>query len=190
MSLSGRWQVPKNRPPAPVTALFFRCRPSTILGRVRAVIVNTVDRVTWRRTAAHVRQECFVRAAPAGTDHNAASAVVWIPLVFGIGAALHHRGPRMVLRCPHAGRPACIPVFGVRGASAIGSITPTAHRVSGCQIGTRNDALAPAVADAIEACPPRPDRAGDNLQPPKALPGQVAENHAPFYTGGHIVAIA
>jgi hypothetical protein len=81
-----------------VASLFLRCRPATICGTVRAVVVNAVNRVVWRRAAPHVGDEGFVRMSPAVTDDNTARPVVLESNVLRIAASGFHPFPDFILR--------------------------------------------------------------------------------------------
>jgi hypothetical protein len=80
-----------------VVGLLASCRPTTVGRRVRSVVVDTLQRVSWRRSATHVAQE-RLKLRPLSTDCDATSAVSRIGRVLWIVAAATHSAPRLVLR--------------------------------------------------------------------------------------------
>lgn len=79
-------------------ALLFTARcPSTILGTVRSVVVDSVQGpVVW--PVPHIGVESRERLFPRGTDGNSASTIVVKERVFGVCASLHHGVPGLILR--------------------------------------------------------------------------------------------
>jgi hypothetical protein len=80
-----------------VAVLFFPGRPAAVLRRVRSVIVNPVQRVRWRRTAAHVREKRFVRPSPSIAHGDSAAAIVRPTRQGLVGAPGLHIGPSAML---------------------------------------------------------------------------------------------
>ncbi len=68
--------VISTRPGPSIIRLLLPCRPAAVLWSVRAVIVNTVKRVTRRRLVAHVTQEGREALAPLSTDRDTTASVV------------------------------------------------------------------------------------------------------------------
>lgn len=69
-------------------------RPSTVLGRVVAIVIDAVDCQT-RRAWAHVREEVF-KPVPSLADLDAATAVDPKVAVVGVTAPSQHRAPKIV----------------------------------------------------------------------------------------------
>lgn len=88
----------KNSYVSTVACLFGRSGPSHIVWFIVAVIVNAINRVFYRRTFAHVRQEILKRLAPSLTDFDASSAVACIRNMLGIGTSGYHARPDKVFR--------------------------------------------------------------------------------------------
>lgn len=120
--------------------LFFWSRPTTVFGRVGAVVVNPIDRMIWRRFSSHIRKEVR-KIIPTWTDFNSASSVVWIVAAIRVIASLTKGSPsypfRRIMRftmfvigstksifCPaSAGRAMAFKISGVN--SALGSTITT-----------------------------------------------------------------
>lgn len=86
---------------APIVALLFLCRPTTVLGRVRAVVVDTIKRVPrWARP--HVGVEVCKRVAPAVADLDAPPAIVSVVRMLRVQAPRFHGHPRPVFACADA----------------------------------------------------------------------------------------
>src|SRR6266404_4704495 len=80
-----------------VPILLDTSRPATVLGRVRAVVVDAVDRVLRARLASHVREEGFVRGQPAVTHGNPATPVVRERRIRRVKAPIAQRLPGSIL---------------------------------------------------------------------------------------------
>ena len=78
-----------------VMTLLVGRRPSTILWRVRTVIVDTIKHEA-RRARAHVSHKCVEVVDPAITDRDAAPAPVPIPWMVGVQASSFHVAPRII----------------------------------------------------------------------------------------------
>lgn len=76
-----------------VLALFAACRPSTVRGRVRAVIVDALKRVVATRRVAHILIERFKRVSPTLADVNSATAVPLVTPIRRVVATLSHCHP-------------------------------------------------------------------------------------------------
>lgn len=87
---------------AAITRLFCLAAPSTVLGRVRAVVVNSINRMGWRRPWPHVCVEGGEIILPLFADGNSPSSILGEFGVARIKAALLHRSPTVVFRhLPH-----------------------------------------------------------------------------------------
>jgi hypothetical protein len=60
----------------PVPVLLGSRGPATVLGRVRSIVVDSVDSVLRRGPLAHIREESLKRVHPSPADRDAAAAVV------------------------------------------------------------------------------------------------------------------
>jgi hypothetical protein len=93
-----RWTPARAPRLAAIVGLFLLRRPAAILGRVRAVVVDAVERVKLRRTLSHVREERFEAVAPAVADRNSAATVVGVARCLRIQAPVLHLLPRAEFR--------------------------------------------------------------------------------------------
>lgn len=88
------------RPPVPTTrplvvGLLHARGPATVLGRVWAIVVDAVQRMSgWARS--HVGQE-QIEALPAWTNHNAAATIIRIRRISWIATPLAHLLPSVEL---------------------------------------------------------------------------------------------
>ncbi len=64
---------------ASIASLFVTCRPLAVLARVRAVVVDALNRVSRLRPESHVGEKLRERYAPLRRDNNATTAVVFEP---------------------------------------------------------------------------------------------------------------
>jgi hypothetical protein len=76
-----------------IRPLFDSCSPAAILGRVPAIVVDTVDRMRTTRTSPHIGKESFKRGFPASANLDAAPAVGWVTVMFRVIATLTHHLP-------------------------------------------------------------------------------------------------
>lgn len=81
---------------SPVSRLLDLRRPAHVSGRVRAVVVDAVDRMFWRRSRPHVSKECLEGLSPPLTDGDASAAIERITLGSGITASVQHPLPNSV----------------------------------------------------------------------------------------------
>lgn len=78
--------------------LFFPCRPTTILWRIRAILIwPAVERMLKARSQPHVGEE-IRKIVPSFTDYNSTPAPIFIAGSLGIAAARMHARPRTVFR--------------------------------------------------------------------------------------------
>lgn len=82
----------------PLSGLFDTSRPSTIVRRVWAIVVDAINAVDWRWSSSHVSQECLKGIQPAVTDANTPRSVSVITVAVGIAAALLNVRPRRIFR--------------------------------------------------------------------------------------------
>lgn len=81
---------------SPVAVLLILRRPAAIRWLVIAVIVDTVQRMLWRRALAHVGEKILEGIAPTGANRNSARPVILPTGVILVCAALNHSGPSAV----------------------------------------------------------------------------------------------
>lgn len=137
--------------PARVIALFADCRPSAVLARIRAVVVNAVNRVPLRWSRAHVVDERVKAIAP-GIAHRDASASVVLELTarLVIAAGAHHV-PDVVVRVSRQA------VRAMQCLHDLVSIAATRFRRPAAKRFAVDISLRPAIASA------RPQRGPDVL---------------------------
>lgn len=82
----------------PIPRLLFLRSPAHIAGLVITIIVDAINRVIFRRLAAHVFQERAVTILPSLTDGNPASAIVCEAWKIRVEASLQHHSPAMIFR--------------------------------------------------------------------------------------------
>ena len=80
-----------------VVSLFCRRSPSTVTGAVRAIIVDSVQRLSIRAVS-HGLMEGFKRASPAIANINTTRPIIFIGAVVRVVAALVHGVPQVVFR--------------------------------------------------------------------------------------------
>jgi len=85
-----------------VPVLFALGAPGTIPWLIIPVIVLSLNAVTFTRPWPHIGQEVPVARAPTPTDTNPATAVIVIMFIVGVGTALYHHPPNVVLGLLHA----------------------------------------------------------------------------------------
>lgn len=91
----------RNRSRIPsIRGLLFWCRPAAVFGRIRPVIVDSVDAVPVRRSRTHVGIERHKRAGvtPSLADRNPASTVRRVAVICAFVAPAAHIAPYVVLR--------------------------------------------------------------------------------------------
>lgn len=101
--------------------------PSTIIRRVMAIVVDTVDRVFVGRPFTHILKERLKAANPSVTDHNTSRAVVFKSWVVGVTASFFHTSPSVVFNRPSISLIMPVDNCFTSGAPA-GSGTPTTQR--------------------------------------------------------------
>jgi len=81
----------------PVIGLLLGGNPPTVLGRIRTVIVDSVDGVPCARSFPHVRQEILERL-PLSADVYSATSIVRVLVSSRVCAAPSHPNPNRVFR--------------------------------------------------------------------------------------------
>ena len=89
--------IRKSPSPSPVPGLFVAIYPTAILGRVKTIGIDAVERMA-RRFRPQVSVETFERCEPAIANANAAPAIVRVIINLLVVAALLHRHPGSVFR--------------------------------------------------------------------------------------------
>ncbi len=79
--------------PARIVRLFYMVRPSAVLGRVRTVIVDAVDRVLLRWASPHVFEERREVVAPTVTHPYSAASIIGELVVLRVVAAVFYSLP-------------------------------------------------------------------------------------------------
>lgn len=118
--------------------------PTTILWRVRAVIINAVNAVLRRWLLPHIGQECLIRLQPSLVNGDSATTIARIFRRVWVQAARPHGFPRPIFRrvLVVSARAMCRQ----RLLRSIAAKTATAHGVA--EIQRRNSRCANAAADA------------------------------------------
>lgn len=166
-----------------VDGLLGACCPSAIIRRVVAVIVDSVDRVVWRRLTAHISQKRREAISPLFAHRNASSTIARVfPVASGFNATpAVVLGGVMPLTCASAA------VRLRRDASAFLLKASTALCVSGVQIRAKYNLGVAAVASALPFMHAAMRRvvAGHN-KTIESLAGQVNQcRHAVDFTMQH-----
>lgn len=78
-----------------IRRLFFPCRPSAIVRRIRTVVVYAVNRMAHRRSLAHVLSE-RLKIQPLLANTDASSAVAWKHSRVRIKASTFHCSPHVI----------------------------------------------------------------------------------------------
>lgn len=144
-----------DRPPVPsfwafVIRLFRSGSPSTILGRIRTIVVDSIYRKTVSGTLPHVCQETLVASAPSVADPNAASAVVLETVISGTVAAILHGLPNHVfwVRAAPTGPTNAGSVLRHNFAGALTRIASARVRITTAKIPSSNNSRLPAITPA------------------------------------------
>lgn len=82
-----------------IAGLLAPRRPAAIIGAVRAVVVISFDRVSWRGARPHVEQECREAVQPSIADADATAAVARVRLLMWVIATAFDACPDSILRC-------------------------------------------------------------------------------------------
>ena len=76
-----------------VSSLFYGRGPSTVFGRVVAVIVDAIKRISFFGNVSHISVEIFKRISPSITNDYSATTPIFVSGVFGIVTSLLHMQP-------------------------------------------------------------------------------------------------
>jgi hypothetical protein len=129
--------------PTPIVGLFKPCSPTTIVGRVRTVIVLAIECVSARRTRSHISKEQN-KIFPSFAHCNAACSVVFEAFIIWVAAATQHACPDVIFR--QAMRLAmCTELL----SRCFGSKASTRSSAAVTQITTRRRCFATAVTKTI-----------------------------------------
>ena len=157
-------------PCSAIARLFHSRRPAAVIGRIWAVVVNSIDRMILRRPFAHVSQKVFKRVDPPVTYDNTATPVSRICREIGVVAARTFR-PRSYTP-PYSSSRASFSRFGLypisnrnipRSAPSSSSI-PGRSRLSRIDTNRSNTHLPYAPRTIV---PPQ------NLPSPEDSPGEI-----------------
>jgi hypothetical protein len=145
MPLRLRQELPEmvTRPRTAIDRLLAWCCPSAVVRRVRSVVVDAIDRVSFWAWS-HIGKELRKVINPLRTDRNPARAVVGIVLVVWSQASLLHSLPRAVF----AGHVAVagVAVNQSAGGATLNHAATATRRGSGLQIDGVGRGLTSAVA--------------------------------------------
>lgn len=163
------------------------CRPSAVARTIRAIIVDSVDAMFWRRSGAHVGKEVLERTKPALANRDPAPAVVLEIRSSSIVAPRTKVAPREPLWA--YARPPCHPVG---SAAHSGLLSPNAAAARACAIAKRravNGCARPAVTFAKPQSQFVAADYGPAPEPPsahfyKAWHGMEFTTQSPEYQGG------
>jgi hypothetical protein len=75
-----------------------RCRPTTVLGTVRAIVVAPIKGVNRAGFFSHILQKSSKALSPAFTDGDTTSSVTRVSVILRIAAAILHHGIRSAQR--------------------------------------------------------------------------------------------
>lgn len=81
---------------ASVAVLFGACCPAAIVGAVRSVFVDALNRMGARRSSSHIRHEIYKRFSPSATDANSASTILAVSSLVFVVATITHPFPHTV----------------------------------------------------------------------------------------------
>jgi hypothetical protein len=132
--------------PARVQLLLALCGPAAVGRLVVAVVVDAVNRMAWRRLAAHVCQKVLVRLAPSVADSDPPASVSVKPVIMRVGAAHYHRAPRP--KFSGDSTDSCVAMRRHPLAQLVLVEAPTAHGVAIAKAGAVNHALSSTIASA------------------------------------------
>jgi hypothetical protein len=161
-----------------IAVLFALCRPSTIPWRIRAVVVDTVDRVLTAWSWSHIAHKFREVARPFRAHVNAASAVVCEVTTVGVGASAFGLTPCVPFRGDFSDTSES--VLKIRAAILFGATATrrvARHEVGSCRAG-RYAAIA-------QACPSRLSSniglPANGSQRSETLSRQVTRSHKPLF---------
>lgn len=128
---------------APIICLHIDSGPAAITGGIGPVWINTIQRMSTRRSTAHVRQEGLKVVSPSVTDSDSSATVVRVRRVADVVAPAFHPDPRDVFRCAR---------FAVRCQSIalpLSMQAPTTQRAASGKGAARKSRCPTAVTSAV-----------------------------------------
>lgn len=140
--------APKLPPLRPsIEALLALCGPSAIIGRVRTVVVDAINRVCVGWFIAHVCKEGHERVTPPIADINATAAIVSEGLVAVVFAPHFHGDPSPVFRGINTlSMLAALPMLSEGDANALESKTATRNNKPLCKVARADINLSSTIA--------------------------------------------
>lgn len=172
-----------------VQHLLLTCRPTAILRRIPARVIDAINGMFRARRRTHISEERFERRVPARADGDAPAAVASIPIVLRIAAALDHSGPAFVLA--RFGPTVCDSIFSGNASGGIGlraSATPRLASLQDASGGARRAAavtLAQPILSAAGNTRRWSNRAnhGESAESPASQIDKAARSHRWILTG-------
>jgi len=154
---------------APVVGLNSVGGPSTVFGRVVAIVIDAVNAVLWGRLVPHVGKECLEGMPPLWTNNNASSTVVGVFWLSGVIATANQPRPTIIFSA------ACLPVSfksfaGIlifKAATRNNAAVTKMFASNNMSVATRAAAI-PANSSTSLGC-----RAADNDEATKSLTSKV-----------------
>lgn len=129
-----------------IVGLFKTCCPFAILRRVRAIDIDTVNRVTRRRFSPHISEKVFVsslKCVPSPADANSPGSIMFKISKVGVRAPSAHRTPCSIFWRHLA---ATFTVLKVSLATKCSSVTATTHSFSSVEVTSIDNASGSALA--------------------------------------------
>jgi len=158
-----------------IITLFLTCRPAAILRDIRAIVVNSIERLI-RPWFSHVSEEFFKTRLPSFADRDATPTVASVVLVFRSRAAVPHVAPNT------KDASAAFPMDGHTFSSAFVVETPARlnHfglevRVADHELPSAHATAVPNMVPALNSSEPNP-RITDHGQPSKQQPCHVGNS--------------
>lgn len=82
-----------------ISTLFLGCSPTAIPRSIISIVINSINRIFWRRFFTHILKEVSKRITPAVTYLYSASPVITVSCAFLVIASLFHVNPRQIFWC-------------------------------------------------------------------------------------------
>lgn len=124
-----------------ISLLFFLCSPSTVLFTIMPVIINSIQRMFWRWSIAHILVK-ILELVPTLTDFNPTPTVKGVSDIILIFATIYHCSPSAIYFCVR--HSVCYVYF----LDTINLITAAACRLFATKIATSYNAFCTAVTSA------------------------------------------
>lgn len=93
---SRRIMLRRNAALPAIGRLFFFGRPFAIGRLVIAIIVDAIDRMTWRRSPTNIGQKGQEAIAPSGANLNPPSAIIWKVMYFIVVTTVTNINPSSI----------------------------------------------------------------------------------------------